>query len=52
MKAEPKDEGGDQVAEGDLVADSEPVAAAAEPVAEEKPKPKRRVGLRKKKDDK
>jgi hypothetical protein len=29
-----------------------PAAPAAEPVAEEKAKPKRRVGLRKKKDDK
>jgi small subunit ribosomal protein S5 len=42
--------GGDVVAEGDLVAVSEP-EPAPEPVAEEKPKPKRRVGLRKKKDD-
>jgi hypothetical protein len=52
VKAEPKDEGGDQLAEGELVAVSEPAAVAPEPVAEEKAKPKRRVGLRKKKDDK
>ena len=44
--------GGDLVAEGDQVAVSEPAAVAPEPVAEEKTKPKRRVGLRKKKDDK
>jgi hypothetical protein len=39
--------GGDQVAESDQVAVSEPPA----PAAEEEKKPKRRVGLRKKKDD-
>jgi small subunit ribosomal protein S5 len=51
-EAKPKVEEAPAVAEEAPVVEEAPVAAPAEPVAEEKEKPKRRVGLRKKKDDK